>query len=434
MASLSMSTPALVVGAAASLLLYILFNDRAPPGIPRVGRAGAIGYIITAIRFTLNSSSVLDEAEKEFQGRPFALPTLSGWMVWLGPEHLETLRTSNDAIFNQPIAVNEVLQLDYTMNPHQQRNPYQAHITRNEITKGIAAFIPEVFEEATLAITETFKVPNGSDDEWTRCAEHISMPVFQTITHVIGRINNRAILGVELCRNKEFIHAVVNFAETLNIYARLLSWSPVYLRRPIYFVLTSLWGGSKEPMEFIKPYLMKRLEERTRAAATSQVFNVAEFLINNAPPEAPTDIDDLAMRVLNLNFGSIHTTSIYITQALFELAQMSADDLEGIRSEIKLALEEEGEWNKDALQRFRKLDSVLREIGRMYGISQFGLNRLTIASGRLYDGTVIPPKYFVAINLRAIHFNPSVYPNPNTFDPFRFSKRREEEGEHAFYL
>lgn len=30
-----------------------------------------------------------------------------------------------------------------------------------------------------------------------------------------------------------------------------------------YFILSSVWGGSKQPLAFLKPYLVKRLEERT---------------------------------------------------------------------------------------------------------------------------------------------------------------------------
>ncbi|KAJ8516848.1 hypothetical protein ONZ45_g5889 [Pleurotus djamor] len=414
------STSTLVTGSAAFFfLLYLLFNDRAPPEIPRVGRAGVIGYIITAIRFTLNSTEVLDDAEKVFGDRVFALPTLGGWVIVLSAQHLETLRASNDTIFNQPIAVNEALQLDHTMNPRQQGNPYQVGVIRNELTKGISTFIPEILEETTLAMKETFKVPAGS--------EYASISMFHTMTHMMGRITNRAMLGVDMCRNDEYIHAVVNFAETLSQYATLLKWSPVLLRRPLYFILSSLLGGPKQPMKYVKPYLLKRLEERAQESPSSHLFNIAEFLIHNAPPETLSDIDDLAMRILNVNFGSIHTSSIYVTQALFEMAQMSEDDRESIRREVRQALEEEGGWNKAALQRFRKLDSLLREVGRMYGLSRFGMNRLTIANGRLSDGTVVPSWYKVMVNLKPIHRNSSVYPNPNTFDPFRFSKLRDEE-------
>jgi len=57
-----------------------------------------------------------------------------------------------------------------------------------------------------------------------------------------------------------------------------------------------------------------------------------------------------------------------------------------------------------------------------------GLQRLTIQPASLPSGIVIPAGYNVAINLKAIHHNPDVYPNPDVFDPFRFSRLRDDEG------
>ena len=47
---------------------------------------------------------------------------------------------------------------------------------------------------------------------------------------------------------------------------------------------------------------------------------------------------------------------------------MPQSDVERIREEITTALEEEGGWNKPALARLWLLDSLLREIGRAYGL------------------------------------------------------------------
>jgi hypothetical protein len=47
---------------------------------------------------------------------------------------------------------------------------------------------------------------------------------------------------------------------------------------------------------------------------------------------------------------------------------MSQSDIKRIREEITTVLEEEGGWNKPALGRFWLLDSLLREVGRVYGL------------------------------------------------------------------
>ena len=54
------------------------------------------------------------------------------------------------------------------------------------------------------------------------------------------------------------------------------------------------------------------------------------------------------------------------------------------------------------------------------------LGRLAIKEGVLSDGTIVPPGWIVDILSCAVHQDPSIYPNPDTFDPFRFAKLRKE--------
>jgi len=46
----------------------------------------------------------------------------------------------------------------------------------------------------------------------------------------------------------------------------------------------------------------------------------------------------------------------------------------------------------------------------------------------------VPPGYRVAVDMKAIHYNPLVYRDPNRCDLFRFSKMREigSEAQYGF--
>ena len=45
-------------------------------GCPRVGKSGVLGYIIEALRFALDSESVILEGKLRFSNKPFVIPTL----------------------------------------------------------------------------------------------------------------------------------------------------------------------------------------------------------------------------------------------------------------------------------------------------------------------------------------------------------------------
>ena len=102
----------------------------------------------------------------------------------------------------------------------------------------------------------------------------ITLPVFDTMTHLIARISNRVFFGPGLCRNEQYLHVVVRFAETLGVMARFIQWSPSFLRpwvslticcwgfyyesRLVYFVLSSILGGKKAPLKHIIPFMIDR--------------------------------------------------------------------------------------------------------------------------------------------------------------------------------
>jgi hypothetical protein len=51
----------------------------------------------------------------------------------------------------------------------------------------------------------------------------------------------------------------------------------------------------------------------------------------------------------------------------------------------------------------------------------------------LPDGTKIPPGHRIAIDMKAIHFDPATYPDPERCDLFRFAKLRDLEGTDSKY-
>jgi hypothetical protein len=63
---------------------------------------------------------------------------------------------------------------------------------------------------------------------------------------------------------------------------------------------------------------------------------------------------------LYLDFSAIHTTSVSIIQALYDLAAWP-EFQDPIRDEIESVLVECGGFTKEALTKMKKLDSTLRE-------------------------------------------------------------------------
>jgi cytochrome P450 len=55
-----------------------------------------------------------------------------------------------------------------------------------------------------------------------------------------------------------------------------------------------------------------------------------------------------------------------------------------------------------------------------------GVKRVVMKDFGFSDGLVISPGEILAMDQRGVHMNPKLYPCPDDFDGFRFSRMREE--------
>ncbi|KAJ8072714.1 hypothetical protein PM082_016273 [Marasmius tenuissimus] len=117
-----------------------------------------------------------------------------------------------------------------------------------------------------------------------------------------------------------------------------------------------------------------------------------------------SSIEDLAMRVLGVNFVAVHTTSAAITTSLHRLAA-NPHVADSLREEINHGvLGEEGGWSKTAVVKmYYLLDSFLKESTRMDMIGPFGVSRVALKDFKFSDGTAIPAGTKVAMAAHNIH-------------------------------
>ncbi|KAJ7454983.1 cytochrome P450 [Mycena galericulata] len=390
------------------------FAKRNRPILPRVGRAGPIGYAWTVLRSVLDSEGLVEEGWSKFGGKPFILPSMSGEWIVLGPEDVELLRRSDDSVFNAPMRAKQLFQPnvmfgDITTNPYHLET-----IIRSDLTKALRSLVPEMLEEAQLAIPEHLKM--------TGSVTSVSIPVFPTMVHLVARVSNRAMIGAPGCRDEEFLKKQVSVAEEVIPMSQILTWFPVFLR-PVIWKLFSVTVGAKDgAVRRISPYVQSRIEY----AQQDNPSTITDLLLRYAPEEDIKDVKKLAVRVVHLNMASTHTSGIFTTHALFELARMPPNQVEELRAEIVAAIESEGGvTNKAAVGKFHLLDSLLKEIGRFHSLFAVGSSRVTLREAVIADGTVLPQGSVVAFAPKPLHHNAQVYPDPYTFDPFRFAKQRK---------
>ncbi|KAI6101683.1 cytochrome P450 [Pisolithus croceorrhizus] len=374
--------------------------------IPSVGYSSWLGSYVSAVKY---------EGYAKHKGTPFKVPTLNRWIVVLGRSHLEDIKNSMDDELSLTETANDSIKADYLFGPEIGANPYHISIARIHLTRNLGLYYPDIRDEVYTAFEELLDL---KDDAWK------SFVATETVREIVCRVSNRTFVGLPLCRDADWIDLNSRFAVDLATDANILKMFPMFLVPLVSKILPNTAASIQRAMEHLDPIIKERLScMRERGDDWNDKPNdVLQWLIDE---KQESSTRQLTLRVLTINFASIHT----FVQALYNLAA-HPQYIHPLREEVEAVVRQHG-WTKKAIALMRKVDSFLAETLRLEGVTTTSVQRKAMKNLTLSDGTFIPMGTHLSVLTHAIHHDSAVYENPGVFDPFRFSRLRDNESENA---
>ncbi|KAJ4397182.1 hypothetical protein N0V93_001406 [Gnomoniopsis smithogilvyi] len=366
-------------------------------------------------------------AQSQYRDQACLVPLLyPGTLVLLPSKLSQYVVDQPDSIISLQQANVELLQTDYTMDPHVM--PKQGHINtkliKTTLTNQAGNLVSDLAEEIELCLHETW----GSNTTTFR-----DVCVYESLQHVIARVTNRIFVGLSLSRIPEIPKLGIAFAQHLPLVGTLLLIVPAMLRPVLSGLITLPIRNDERALDkILRPEVERRLRAyEDRANPEHKILepepnDFLQWSIKDAKESGNPfllKLRTLTRRVLMLNFASITTSSLAITGAMFDLLSSNKAYIEELREEISTVLAEHGgNWNKKALSQMVKLDSTMRESQRLNSAVTMGLGRAVVAPGGITtpDGVHIPKGNYVVVPGYATLHNADLYPDPDEFKPFRF--------------
>ncbi|KAF8899435.1 cytochrome P450 [Infundibulicybe gibba] len=395
----------LVLGLVFKLLRRAIHDHSQIRDIPAIGYGGILTSYVSAFQYALDANSVLQAGYKKYRGRLFKVAQIDRWFVIVtGEKLLEDLRTAPEHVLSMEAAMLDLLQADYTLGEEIRHDTYHLGVIRNELNKNLERIFPEVLDETVAAFHDIID-SKLSDRGWT------SIPAVSTFTQIVCRAMNRSFVGLPLCRNQDYCDINIQFLKPLAGRA-----------------FTRISGLRRRVLRHLRPLIEERRKhmEEYGTASNGENANMIDWLMDAAAPGLTQTPESLALRMLNINFVALHSTSMTFTHALFHLASRPQYAVL-IREELEANIHtgSQNVWGKGNLEKCWKLDSFLRESQRLNGLGALALPRRAMVPYTFSDGTVVPPGTIITAAPTAIHLDDALYENPNYFDGFRFSKMRE---------
>ncbi|KAF7345271.1 Cytochrome P450 [Mycena sanguinolenta] len=435
----SLSTATLT---AATLLGFVVlqiarkfFKPHSPlDAIPSFGIPSyPFGFYVGSWNFIKDGRAILEQGYLKYRGQPFKVALANRWLVLLSGQRLiEDIRKADDSLsFADSAKV--MLQSEYTIGYEQLHDPFQMNVVRTALTRNIAACFPVIREEIAAAFEDL--IP--AKDEW------ISVPAMQTILPIVTRVSNRVFIGL-LCRDPDYIKLTTQYTLNVSSNAQWLHVTPSFLRPLAARLFGHLEPATRAAMKHLRPILQHRIEmddkygpdwpegDRPlvvgRSTRTSNTANstqadahFAQHQLCRQPYHHTGEYPPLSTAICRPQSpqGILH--AFYTLAANLECVQP-------LREELESVVGAEG-WTKEAMDQLVKMDSFLKESARTAPSGAIGLTRLATRDFTFSDGTTVPAGTLLAVPVFAEHHDEVNYTNPEVFDPFRFSRMREQDGE-----
>ena len=281
------------------------------------------------------------------------------------------------------------------------------------------------------------------DQTWgtdTKAWKEIS--VWENMMRIIPAISNRMLLGLPICRNEDLLENMAKFA--MDVVSCASSYLRVTLRllKPLVGPLVTIpnirhW---RDTTKYTLPIINERRANIKRKHEDPSVQwdepnDYISWHIDLATAERRHDQltpDMISRRLMPLNFAAIHTTALTMTTFIFDLISSPSTPqwLDGIREEaVRVLAEESGQWTKAGLAGCHRSDSAIRESMRISDFLTRNIQRKVMPQEGIENKVEewrAPQGTLIGVDVQSVHHDPEIYPDPNTYDAFRFSRPREE--------
>ncbi|KAH9921475.1 cytochrome P450 [Epithele typhae] len=386
--------------------------------IPTVGGPSLpILSLISVYNFIFRGHELIMEGYQKYYGSAFKVASLDGWNVVVsGPKLVDELRKRPDDELSFLEATEEFLQFTHTLGRQSLDDSFHIDIIRDKLMRTLPVVLPDVIDELSYAVPDY--IPTAGE-EWT------TVHAMTTMQKIVARISNRVFVGIPLCRDKSYLKLAIDFTTDV-----------------VKDVPSSLSSPNSSARECVKkqrrcsprPRHEERHSDRPVSAASSRRAPGEDGRVGDGWEDKPNDMlqwvmeaaiprrasdENIAERILLTNFAAIHTRPwCSITHALYSLAAYP-EYMQPLRDEVEAVVAAEG-WSKAAMGKMWKLDSFLREAQRCHGI---GIRRHALRRHLPPHGHPLLRRLLGHAPRRAL------YPDPDTFDPFRYANMRGADGE-----
>ena len=281
---------------------------------------------------------------------------------------------------------------------------------------------------------------------------------------MVAMIAGRIFVGAPMNRDANWVDMTTHYTSCVLQASYKLKICPPFLRTALSWLLPEIWtihSTYRTVKGIVKPILRQRLAQESEQGPTYEKPNdLMQWLMDQQRLHEELNLDTQAITLLLASLASQHTTTMAVTQAIFDLAT-SPEYIAPLREEINEVWEaHDGLPSKQAMLELRRLDSFMKESQRLnppfagkrpfslqsrrfddkdiladIGNALVSMGRSVLQATTLKDGTYLHKDAHIAVPSMALETLDPQIQGPEEFRPFRFYniwKKNSDEFHHQF--
>ncbi|KAI0140542.1 cytochrome P450 [Xylariaceae sp. FL1272] len=369
----------------------------------------------------------------KFLGQPFVVRRHGVDITILPHRYLSELRLATADQLSSVRVMAKNMTHEYTKSTFLMHSDLHFRAVQNKMTPELPLYIEKAIEEINYG--HVLEVP--------KVGEWVEMDVQSAVRMLVARITSVIMIGPEKGRDPDWLRLIVEFPGSLLGVAYTLRWFPPWMRR---FVAPCLPARRTLNMKYKAAYdFLLPLIERHRAVKGSydpdeRIYEeedddtLLSWMIRHGNAEE-TKAEEMSARQILLTLASIHTTSMTVTNILYDLCE-HRKWIPVLRQEISQVTRQFGALDTDCttckplqwLQKLEKMNSFMVETLRFRPPLLLSPQREAMQPIVLQDGLRIPKGSRISWaswdHLNSNH----ITPNPQVFDPMRSYRKRQQGG------
>ncbi|RYP38692.1 hypothetical protein DL768_010763 [Monosporascus sp. mg162] len=269
-----------------------------------------------------------------------------------------------------------------------------------------------------------------------------SFPLFSTVQQIVVTANSTGLVGPRLGSDKRWLNAVQRFPMALMVAVYISHTVPRLLRpmvsmlvylpaRALYWYMKTLvhFDARKDLQEY-EDAIRDEKKESMIQKSFEKKFPMTAWLMSRYRPEE-RNLEQIKHDFVLAMFHATPSTSATLYCILSELV-VRRTLIDELREEL-LQVMVDGRLPQTQLGELKKLDSFMRESARANLFQYLILFRKLREPVQLSVGPKLPAGSFICVDGHHLTTSEAIWKDPATFDPMRFLKLRQQEGQENWH-